>query len=345
MANNITHSNLELAKRIHKSACVVSSQEELLTKKIDDTKSEIIGAIEEIDTTVTNLENKILDLDVSIGEGFVTNMEVGGIEKNTTINSTDQLKKLLKNMLLKLLYAEVIEIPSCTISPATISKEIGTKITPEFKLTYKDGKFISYLDNGNTVEEKLAGCEHDKSDEYFTIKDGGSWQTYTNKDEIIVKDSTISVKGYCSYNSSTVIPKNSDGTTITKNNKPYLSIDSGECVSGECQITGKYGLFFTALEKEPETVGRSTFGSPHSLFTTGIKSFEFNNKVIYLAIPSGYKLEEAISEANEDQAPNSTTEIEIEDAGGTKRPYVLYTFKYSATGGLGLPVNCNIKKA
>lgn len=347
MSQNITYSNLELAKRIHESACTVSKQEDLLNEKIDATKTEIIEVIKDIDNAVDVLHEKVTnltELDVSIGSSFITNTEVGGIKAGTTINSDDEIKEILKKLLLKMMYAEIVTRPTCklSISNSKSSYEIGTEFTPTLKLTYNDGKFKSYSDNGNTVSEVNAKCS--SISQRYEITQNSTTKAY-EQSPIIVTENPITIKGFYSYSASAEIPTNSDGTITTENGYEKLIIEAGECESNACTINGKYGLFFTALEKELETVNRSTFGSPNSLFTTGIKSFEFNNKVVYLAIPSGYKLEEAISETNEEQTPNSTTEIEIKDAGGTKRPYILYTFKYSATGGLGLPVNCNIKKA
>lgn len=348
MSQNITYSNLELAKRIHESACTVSKQEDLLNEKIDATKTEIIEVIKDIDNAVDVLHEKVTnltELDVSIGSSFITNTEVGGIKAGTAINSDDEIKEILKKLLLKMMYAEIASRPTCklSISPSKSSYEIGTEFTPTLKMTYNDGKFKSYSDNGNTVSEINAKCSSIST--RYEITQNSTTKAYEQNSPIVVTENPITLKGFYSYSASAEIPTNSDGTITTENGYEKLIIEAGECESNACTINGKYGLFFIALEKELDTVNRSTFGSPHSLFTTGIKSFEFNNKIIYLAIPSGYTLEEAISEANEDQAPNSTTEIEIEDAGGTLRPYILYTFKYSATGGLGLPVNCNIKKA
>lgn len=347
MSQNITYSNLELAKRIHESACTVSKQEDLLNEKIDATKTEIIEVIKDIDNAVDVLHEKVTnltELDVSIGSSFITNTEVGGIKAGTAINSDDEIKEILKKLLLKMMYAEIVTRPTCklSISNSKSSYEIGTEFTPTLKLTYNDGKFKSYSDNGNTVSEVNAKCASISN--RYEITQNSTTKAY-EQSPIIVTENPITIKGFYSYSASAEIPTNSDGTITTENGYEKLIIDAGECESNACTINGKYGLFFTTLEKELETVNRSTFVSPHSLFTTGIKSFEFDNKVVYLAIPEGYILEEAISETNEEQTPNSTTEIEIEDAGGTKRPYILYTFKYSATGGLGLYVNCNIKKA
>lgn len=348
MSQNITYSNLELAKRIHESACTVSKQEDLLNEKIDATKTEIIEVIKDIDNAVDVLHEKVTnltELDVSIGSSFITNTEVGGIKAGTAINSDDEIKEILKKILLKMMYAEIVTRPTCklSISPSKSSYEIGTEFTPTLKLTYNDGKFKSYSDNGNTVSEINAKCSSIST--RYEITQNSTTKAYEQNSPIIVTENPITIKGFYSYSASAEIPTNSDGTITTENGYEKLIIEAGECESNACTINGKYGLFFIALEKELDTVNRSTFGSPNSLITTGIKSFEFNNKVVYLAVPSGYTLEEAISETNEEQTPNSTTEIEIEDAGGTKRPYILYTFKYSATGGLGLPVNCNIKKA
>lgn len=347
MSQNITYSNLELAKRIHESACTVSKQEDLLNEKIDATKTEIIEVIKDIDNAVDVLHEKVTnltELDVSIGSSFITNTEVGGIKAGTTINSDDEIKEILKKLLLKMMYAEIVSRPTCklSISPSKSSYEIGTEFTPTLKLTYNDGKFKSYSDNGNTVSEINAKCSSISN--RYEITQNSTTKAY-EQSQIIVTENPITIKGFYSYSASAEIPTNSDGTITTENGYEKLIIEAGECESNACTINGKYGLFFIALEKELDMVNRSTFGSPNSLITAGIKSFEFNNKVVYLAVPSGYILEEAISETNEEQTPNSTSEIEIEDAGGTKRPYILYTFKYSATGGLGLPVNCNIKKA
>jgi hypothetical protein len=348
MSQNITYSNLELAKRIHESACTVSKQEDLLNEKIDATKTEIIEVIKDIDNAVDVLHEKVTnltELDVSIGSSFITNTEVGGIKAGTTINSDDEIKEILKKLLLKMMYAEIVTRPTCklSISNSKSSYEIGTEFTPTLKLTYNDGKFKSYSDNGNTVSEVNAKCASISN--RYEITQNSTTKAY-EQSPIIVTENPITIKGFYSYSASAEIPTNSDGTITTENGYEKLIIEAGECESNACTINGKYGLFFTTLYTGVENVDRSTFNNtPLELFSTGTKKLLFDDKVIYLAIPKGYILEEAISETNEEQTPNSTTEIEIEDAGGTKRPYILYTFKYSATGGLGLYVNCNIKKA
>lgn len=343
--SNITYSNIELAKRIHKSACIVSTQEELLDKKIDETKEEIIDVIKDIDGAVTNLSEKVLNLDVSIGEDFVTNVGVGGIPAGTSIENTDQLKRILKNMLLQLKYAEVVREPGCTISPTSYVKEIGTTLKPTFTLTFTDGAFKSYSNNGNTSTNINAGCvlidnDPDKPITY-EIKDGTTWKSYTNGSGIKVKNSTINVRGKCYYNGSTAIPKNSDGSTTTQKGDKVLAFSESSCTSGNCTITGKLGLFFTAIPTAPSSITRETFGSPVNFIEKKTFTFNFNDKVVYLAIPKSFILEEAISEGNENQIWEET-EISLADAGGDMHDYKLYTFTYSAEGGLGLDVKCTI---
>jgi hypothetical protein len=339
--SNITYSNIELAKRIHKSACIVSTQEELLDKKIDETKEEIIDVIKDIDGAVTNLSEKVLNLDVSIGEDFVTNVGVGGIPAGTSIENTDQLKRILKNMLLQLKYAEVVKQPSCSISPTSYVEEVGTTLKPTFTLTFNDGKFKSYTNNGNTSNDIWAKCEKIANSETYEIKDGTTWKSYTNGNEIKVKSSTINVRGTCSYSGSTAVPTNSDGSTTTQNGDKVLAFSKGSCTSGNCTITGKLGIFFKAISTAPSSVTRETFGSPVNFIEKKTFTFNFNDKVIYLAIPKSFILEEAISEGNENQIWEET-EISLADAGGDMHDYKLYTFTYSAEGGLGLDVKCTI---
>lgn len=343
--SNITYSNIELAKRIHKSACTVATQEEIIDKRIEETKDEIIEVIKDVDSAVTNLSEKVLNLDVSIGEDFVTNIGVGGIPAGTSIENTDQLKIILKNMLLQLKYAEVVKQPSCTISPSSIVKEVGTTITPTFALEFTDGKFKSYSNNGNTSTNIDARCEmiDDNPDKPITyeIKDVTTWKSYTNGSEIKVKNSTINVRGKCYYSGSTAIPKNSDGSTTTQNGDSKLAFSEGSCTSGNCSITGKFGIFFKAIKTAPSSVTRETFGSPVDWIEKKTFTFSFNDKVVYLAIPKSFILEEAISEGNENQIWEET-EISLADAGGDMHDYKLYTFTYSAEGGLGLDVKCTI---
>lgn len=343
--SNITYSNIELAKRIHKSACIVSTQEELLDKKIDETKEEIIEVIKDIDGAVTNLSEKVLNLDVSIGEDFVTNVGVGGIPAGTSIENTDQLKRILKNMLLQLKYAEVVKQPSCTIDPSSFEEEIGTTISPSFDLTFTDGAFKSYSNNGNTSTNINAGCEPIDNDPYkpitYEIKDGTTWKSYTNGSGIKVKSSKIYVRGKCYYSKSTAIPKNSDGSTTTQKGDKVLAFSESSCTSGNCTITGKLGIFFTSTSTASDSVTRETFGSPVDWIEKKTFTFNFNDKVIYLAIPKSFILEEAISEGNENQIWEET-EISLADAGGDMHDYKLYTFTYSAEGGLGLDVKCTI---
>ena len=339
---NITYSNIELAKRIHKSACIVSTQEELLDKKIDETKEEIIEVIKDIDGAVTNLSEKVLNLDVSIGEDFVTNIGVGGIPAGTSIENTDQLKQILKNMLLQLKYAEIVKQPGCSISPSSFVEEVGKTINPSFTLTFTDGKFKSYSNNGNTSTNINAGCKKIANSETYEIKDGTAWKSYTNGSEIKVKNSTINVKGTCSYSGSTAVPTNSDGSTTTQNGNNTLAFPGGSCSSGNCSITGKYGIFFKTISTAPSSVTRETFGSPTDWIEKKTFTFDFNDKVVYLAIPKDYTLSEAISENNELQV-YTETDIKLADAGGDMQDYKLYTFTYDATGGLGLKVFCKIE--
>lgn len=339
--SNITYSNIELAKRIHKSACTVATQEEIIDKRIEETKDEIIEVIKDVDSAVTNLSEKVLNLDVSIGEDFVTNIGVGGIPAGTSIEDTDQLKKILKNMLLTLKYAEVVKQPSCTISPSSFVEEVGTTITPTFNLTFNDGKFKSYSNNGNTSTNIDAGCEMVSNSEIYEIKDGTTWKSYTNGSDIKVKNSTINVRGTCSYSGSTAIPTNSDGSTTTQNGDSVLAFPESSCTSSNCSITGKFGIFFQTVSTAPSSVTRETFGSPVDWIEKKTFTFNFNDKVIYLAIPGSFILEEAISEGNENQIWEET-EISLADAGGDMHDYKLYTFTYSAEGGLGLDVNCTI---
>jgi hypothetical protein len=63
---------------------------------------------------------------------------------------------------------------------------------------------------------------------------------------------------------------------------------------------------------------------------------------VYLAIPKSYTLSEALGENNELQVYTETS-IKLADAGGDMQDYKLYTFTYSATGGLGLKVYCKIE--
>ena len=339
--SNITYSNIELAKRIHKSACIVSTQEELLDKKIDETKEEIIDVIKDIDGAVTNLSEKVLNLDVSIGEDFVTNIGVGGIPAGTSIENTDQLKRILKNMLLQLKYAEIVKQPSCSISPNSFIEEVGTIINPSFTLTFTDGKFKSYSNNGNTSTNINAGCKKVANSETYEIKDGTTWKSHTNGSEIKVKNSTINVRGTCSYSGSIAIPTNSDGSTTTQNGNNTLMFQRSSCTSDNCSITGKFGIFFKAVSTSQSSVTRETFGSPVDWIEKKTFTFNFNDKVVYLAIPKSYSVDSAISTANEDQVWIES-EIQLADAGGDMQDYKLYTFTYNATGGLGLEVECKI---
>lgn len=339
--SNITYSNIELAKRIHKSACIVATQEEIIDKRIEETKDEIIEVIKDIDGTVTDLSEKVLNLDVSIGEDFVTNISVGGIPAGTPIENTEQLKIILKNMLLTLKYAEVVKQPSCTISPNSFVEEVGTTITPTFTLTFNDGKFKSYSNNGNTSTNINAGCKKIANSDIYEIKDSTTWKSYTNGSEIKVKNSKINVRGTCSYSGSTNIPFNSDGSTTTQNGDSVLSFPESSCTSPNCSITGKFGIFFKTISTAPSSVTRETFGSPIDWIEKKTYTFSFNDKVVYLAIPKSYSLDSAISTANEGQV-FIESEIKLADAGGDMQDYKLYTFTYSAEGGLGLDVNCKI---
>lgn len=333
--SNITYSNIELAKRIHKSACVVATQEELLDKKIDETKEEIIGVIKDIDGAVTNLSEKVLNLDVSIGEDFVTNIGVGGIPAGTSIENTDQLKRILKNMLLQLKYAEVVKQPSCTISPSSYVEEVGKTITPTFTLKFNDGTFKSYSNNGNTSTNISSGCKKVANSETYEIKDGTTWKSYTNGSEIKVKNSTINVRGKCSYSGSTAVPTNSDGSTTTQNGDNVLAFSGGSCTSGNCSITGKYQYYAGCSDVDPtaDVIRAALNNTKNWIDTSKTVNVENTNTKMIFAIPASYSLVSAISSTNESQTDNFVkSTITIKDAGGNDVLYNLYIMTNSLVG-------------
>jgi hypothetical protein len=245
-------------------------------------------------------------------------------------------------MLLQLKYAEVVKQPSCSISPTSFVEEVGTTLKPTFTLTFNDGKFKSYSNNGNTSNDIWAKCKKIANSETYEIKDGTTWKSYTNGNEIKVKNSTINVRGTCSYSGSTAVPTNSDDSTTTQKGDKVLAFPESSCTSGNCTITGKLGLFFTAIPTAQGSITRETFGSPENWIEKKTFTFSFNDKVVYLAIPKSYTLVSAISTGNEGQVWVES-EIKLADAGGDMHDYKLYTFTYSAEGGLGLNVNCKIE--
>ena len=332
---NITYSNIELAKRIHKSACIVSTQEELLDKKIDETKEEIIEVIKDIDGAVTNLSEKVLNLDVSIGEDFITNVGVGGIPAGTSIENTDQLKRILKNMLLQLKYAEIVKNPSCSISPNSYVEEVGTTIKPTFALEFTDGKFKSYSNNGNTSTNINANCKKVANSETYEIKDGTTWKSYANGSEIKVKNSTVNVRGTCSYSGSTNIPYNSDDSTTTQKGDKVLAFPESTCTSGNCSITGKYQYYAGCSDVDPtaDDIRAALNNTKNWIDPSKSVDVENTNTKMIFAIPASYSLVSAISSTNESQTDNFVkSTITIKDAGGNDVLYNLYIMTNSLVG-------------
>lgn len=148
---NITYSNLELAKRIHKSACVVAKQEELLHDKLKNSTNEIVDALNTIKDDVDNIQNSIVNIDNKIGgSSFKTNITVGGLVEGSVINSSDDIQSVLRKILYRKEYASIKKLPHCVVTPNRITAEIGSIVASKdyFKkpeaLQYYDGEFYSY---------------------------------------------------------------------------------------------------------------------------------------------------------------------------------------------------------
>lgn len=265
-------------------------------------------------------------VDVTMGETFTTNMAVGGIDSGTQIKSTDTIKTIIKNMLLKLKEAVVKSAPYATISPTGGNVEYGTTISNSFTANLVDGKFTQYTNGGTSTQDINMGCS--KISAAFQKKVGsGSYTDYTNGTSFKV-DETTSIKAIVSHSASTAKPTNSDGSST-------LSYAAGS-KEATATYTPRLGWFFVTLDAIPTSVTRETFGNYDGLVTGAFNTTQsFNKKVVLLAIPSAYKLSSALSANNEEQTYTESN-ITIADAGGTGRSYKLYAFEYAAALGVNV---------
>lgn len=264
-----------------------------------------------------------------MGETFITNMAVGGIESGTQIEATDAIKTLIKNILLKFKEAVVKSAPSATISPTGGDVEYGTTISNTFTANLADGKFTQYTNGGTSTQDISMGCN--KTSTAFQKKVGnGSYTDYTNGTSFKVNETTA-IKAIVSHSASTAKPTNSDGSSTLS-----YAAGSKEAIA---TYTPRLGWFFVTLDEMPESVTRETFGNYDGLVTGAFNTTQsFNKKVVLLAIPSEYKLSSALSANNEEQT-YTESDITIADAGGTSRNYKLLAFEYASP----LEVNVTLK--
>ena len=398
---NITYSNLELAKRIHKSACVIAKQEELLHEKLKNSTKEIVTAIDTIQKDVDKIQSSIVNVDNKIGgSSFKTNITVGGLEEGSVINSSDDIQSVLRKILYRKEYASIKKLPHCVVTPNRITAEIGSIVASEdyFKkpeaLQYYDGEFYSYeVQNDNNVEtigdekgndvvdlhEVYAWCYYgfdtesksgsiikrwfykkgdyqcpmhwDYEDEDsikdpkkypYPIIDGinhedyPSHYYYPNKEDIYVDCYRIVVKGVCDYGESIYVPKNSDGSTETKEGATKLVIPEGSCVD-YCIITGLHKYYCGAVDEIP------TPQDYRDSFDKGLNS-DFiepdqekilihqpmnNKKIMVLIIPEYLELEHAKSDqTGEEITENLTVEkIIVPDKAGNGVDYKQYVYE------------------
>lgn len=259
-------------------------------------------------------------------ESFTTNMTVGGIESGTQIKATDTVKTIIKNMLLKFKEATVQSEPYATISPTGGDVEYGTTISHTFTANLVDGKFTQYTNGGTSAEDISMGCS--KESTAFQKKVGsGSYTDYTNGTSFKVNETTA-IKAIVSHSASTAKPTNSDGSSTL-----IYAAGSKEATA---TYTPRFGWFFVTLYAMPKSVTRETFGDCYGLVTGSFNTTQsFDNKVVLLAIPSGYNLSSALSANNEEQTYDDSN-ITIADAGGTSRNYKLFAFKYDAVLGVNV---------
>lgn len=331
---NITYSNLELAKRIHKSACVVAKQEELLHDKLKNSTNEIVDALNTIKDDVDNIQKSIVNVDNKIGgSSFKTNITVGGLVEGSVINSSDDIQSVLRKILYRKEYASIKKLPHCVLTPNRITAEIGSYVDSNYyfnnpekpeALQYYDGEFYSYEVQNDNNEETIGdekgndvvdlhavyawcydnytggkaevGTEENPEDPKYPVTNGniikrwfykkGDYQCpmhwdYDDKyqidnpknypyptvdgidhkdypshyydpytEDIYVDCYRIVVKGVCDYGESEYVPKNSDGSTETKEGEPKLVIPQGSCVD-YCIITGLHKYYCSAVDAVP----------------------------------------------------------------------------------------------
>lgn len=269
----------------------------------------------------------------TIEESFTTNMAIGGIASGTRIEANTKISEVLRNMLLKFKEAFVKYEPYATISPTGGNVEYGTTISQIFTANLEDGKFTQYTNGGTSQQDIDMRCS--KTSTVFQKKVGsGSYTAYTNGDSFKV-DATTYIKAIVSHSASTANPTNSDGSST-------LIYEAGS-KEATATYTPRFGWFFVTLDAMPESVTRETFGNFDGLVTGAFNTTQsFDNKVVLLAIPSGYKLSSALSANNEEQTYDKS-DINIADAGGTSRDYKLFAFKYDAV--LGVNVTLKITTA
>ena len=300
----------------------------VITDKVLDTTSTnpiankaVAQKFEEVEQSIANIGGG----DTTIGEDFTTNMEVGGIASGTSISATDDLKTIIKNMLLKLKEAFVKSNPSASISPTGGNVEYGTTVSSTFTANLVDGKFTQYTNGGSSTQDIDMGCT--KTATTFQKKVGnGSYEAYSGASFKV--NETTYIKAIVSHSASTAKPTNSDGSsTLT------YAAGSKEAFA---TYTPRLGWFFVTLDAMPASVTRETFGNYDGLVTGAFNTTQsFNKKIVLLAIPSAYKLSSALSANNEEQSYTESS-ITIADAGGTGRSYKLYAFEYAAALGVNV---------
>lgn len=307
----------------------------VITDKVLDTTSTnpiankaVAQKFEEVEQSIANIGGS----DTTIGEDFTTNMEVGGIASGTSISATDDLKTIIKNMLLKLKEAFVKSNPSASISPTGGNVEYGTTVSSTFTANFVDGKFTQYTNGGTSTKDIDMGCT--KTATTFQKKVGnGSYEAY-NGASFKVNETTY-IKAIVSHSASSSKPTNSDGnSTLTY-------------AAGSKEATATYtpylGYFFKTSDTELAAT-RASFGTPTLLTgnsTTTTKAFD--KEYVYVAVPIAYKVASAVSANNEPQGYETMTNTTIADAGGTMQSYNVYMYKYDAA--LDVNVTISITKA
>lgn len=302
----------------------IDTKQDATDESLATEEKSIVGAINEVNKKLSNVSTSS-----TMDETFITNMSVGGIGSGIEIKADDEVKTIIKNMLLKLKYAFVKKYPSVSFSGGG-DVEYGTTVTPTFTPKFNDGQFTQYINGGVDTEDIYMGCKQ-TGVEYKKKVGVGSYEDYTNGTSFKVS-STTTIEAKVSYSGSTAKPTNSDGTSTEE----Y----GGGAIEATTTYTPRLAWFFTTLDSMPNSVSRSTFGDKDGLVLGAFNTEQkFDKKVVLLAIPNTYKLSSALSSNEEEQSNYTESSITIADIGGTDRTYKLYAFEY----GSPLDINVTLK--
>lgn len=267
-----------------------------------------------------------------INRKFTTTAAVGGIPVGTEITEEQAITQIIQNMLCKVYKASVASNPSCTMTPAAQSKEVGTKITLNFATTYTDGKLNSYTGATETATNNInAGCVSGDVKYYFNGTAAAN--EITDSYEYTVVSGTKYFYAKVPYAASTADAKNSDLESAG------ISIAAGTC-SASTYVRGYYYMWYGPLDTLPDATAftRTTLSSSKE-FTTTLSNVNFNKANYAILVPKAnntgnIKIKD--TSTNADLEGNAVkTDVTIKDAGGANVAYYLYTITMADATGLG----------